>query len=382
MGLAVGNFPALLILSGSDADLTSTNYLLRIFMYFVVMFTTWTLAIFGFLAMDSKYFRACLTWAALSGVEMLRHLPRVGMLDVELFTAILDNVLAVMVVFLVDMIFAYMQGDDASEQVKAAVTRCIQCIASQMDTLKANGIHELRLDALQKDIKDARFWDSEIQKEGLVWTRLWQHAYKAESVPTLLDHFDEVYVWLNALQNSGSRCDPLLGAKIVKELLPKSEVERCHTFVRAIKLVLQGLDDSLHELHHLLESSKRDAPDMQRVSSKSICNMLQGDADEGDAPLDADGSPMGRPQDDEQLTQRAAAEAVRLSAKALRMTLQKIGGLLAAGSALAAKDWRVEARRRGDAKGLESFSMDDFMPKTTKSGDLRRRLRSSQTTNF
>lgn len=51
------------ILSGSDADLTSTNYLLRIFMYFVVMFTTWTLAIFGFLAMDSKYFRACLTWA-------------------------------------------------------------------------------------------------------------------------------------------------------------------------------------------------------------------------------------------------------------------------------------------------------------------------------
>lgn len=56
----------------------------------------------------------------------------------------------------------------------------------------------------------------------------------------------QVYVWLNALQNSGSRCDPLLGAKIVKELLPKSEVERCHTFVRAIKLVLQGLDESCH----------------------------------------------------------------------------------------------------------------------------------------
>ena len=33
-------------------------------------------------------------------------------------------------------------------------------------SLQANGIHELRLDALQKDIKDARFWDSEIQKEG------------------------------------------------------------------------------------------------------------------------------------------------------------------------------------------------------------------------
>lgn len=33
----------------------------------------------------------------LSGTPRLRHLPRVGMLDVELFTAILDNVLAVMV---------------------------------------------------------------------------------------------------------------------------------------------------------------------------------------------------------------------------------------------------------------------------------------------
>ena len=63
VSLIFGKSILLRILSGSDADLTSTNYLLRIFMYFVVMFTTWTLAIFGFLAMDSKYFRACLTWA-------------------------------------------------------------------------------------------------------------------------------------------------------------------------------------------------------------------------------------------------------------------------------------------------------------------------------
>lgn len=46
------------------------GYLLRLFMYFVVAFTTWALAIFGYLATDSKWFRACLMWAALSGVEM------------------------------------------------------------------------------------------------------------------------------------------------------------------------------------------------------------------------------------------------------------------------------------------------------------------------
>ncbi|CAL1154115.1 unnamed protein product [Cladocopium goreaui] len=234
------------------------------------------------------------------------------------------------------------------------------------------GIRELQLDTLQRDIKDARFWDSEIQKEGLVWTRLWKNAYKAESVPALLDHFDEVYVWLNAVQNSGSRCDPELAAKIVRDL-PKSVVERCHTFVRAIKLVLQGLDDSLHrELHHLLEGSKRDSPEMG-ISSQSICNMLQGDAAEGTAS-DMESSPAESHPDD--VAQRAAAHAVHLSVKALRMTLQKIGGLLAAGSALAAKDWGVEARRR-NAKGEQSFTMDDFMVPKSKSGDLRRRLRSS-----
>ncbi|CAK9112205.1 unnamed protein product [Durusdinium trenchii] len=382
MGLAVGNIPALLILSDRTAvDPSSTSYLLRVFMYFVVMLITWTLAIFGYLAVDSKYCGACLNWAALSGVQMLRHLPRVSMLDVDLFTAILDNVMSVMVVFLVDMVFAYMQGNSASEQVKAAVTECIQRISTLMSTLKADGIGDLELDALQKSIKEARFWESEIQKEGLVWTRLWQNAYKAESVPTFLDHFDEVYVWLNALQNSSTRCDREWGGKIVKKLLPKSEVDRCQTFVRAVKLVLQGLDDSLHELHHLLEGSKKEA-NLEPMSSQSICNVLQGETEEGPAPLDdvspVDGRSPGSTAD--ALEQRAAAEALSLSAKALRMTLQKIGGLLAAGSALAAKDWGVEARVR-NGSGLQSSSMEEFMP-SGKTTELRRRLRSSQSTTF
>ena len=43
--------------------------------------------------------------------------------------------------------------------------------------------------------------------------------------------------------------------------VPRSaqDVDRCRTFVRAIKLVLQGLDESLHELHHLLEEKNEKA---------------------------------------------------------------------------------------------------------------------------
>ena len=54
-------------------------------------------------------------------------------------------------------------------------------------------------------------------------------------------------------------------------------------------------------------------------------NLLQGDtegtADDAWPPLEC---PQGEAGDE--VTQRAAAEAVRLSVKALRMTLQKIGG--------------------------------------------------------
>ena len=60
MGLAVGNVPAILILSGTSAD---TSSMLRFFAYFVVMFIMWTLAMFGYLAPGSKYYRACLLWA-------------------------------------------------------------------------------------------------------------------------------------------------------------------------------------------------------------------------------------------------------------------------------------------------------------------------------
>eukprot|EP00439_Symbiodinium_sp_Y106_P053021 s2973_g7.t1 len=135
MGLAVGNVPAILILSGTSAENTSS--MLRFFAYFVVMFIMWTLAMFGYLAPGSKYYRACLLWVGYGGVQMLRHLPQFDQPDAELFLAILDNIVAIMVVFIVDMVFAYVQGNSTEEQVKAAVTRCAQHVANAVETLQA-----------------------------------------------------------------------------------------------------------------------------------------------------------------------------------------------------------------------------------------------------
>lgn len=54
-------------------------------------------------------------------------------------------------------------------------------------------------------------------------------------MPTLLEHFDEVNVWLQALHQSASRCGAEATQRILSEALPMSEVERTRTFVKAIK---------------------------------------------------------------------------------------------------------------------------------------------------
>ncbi|CAE7663112.1 unnamed protein product [Symbiodinium pilosum] len=385
MGLAVGNVPAILILSGTRAhDLASTTSLLRIFTYFVVMFVMWTLAMYGYLAPGSKYYSACLLWVGYGGVQMLRHLPQFDQPDAELFMTILDNIVAIMVVFLVDMVFAYVQGNSTEEQVKAAVTRCAQHVALVVEALEAGNVLDLDLDPLQKDIKVARFWDSEIQKEGLIWTRLWQPPYKADSVPTLLDHFDEVYVWVSALQNSAKRCETTKhAAKLVKGLLPSGDLERCRTFVRAIKLVLQGLDESMDELHSLLQEDNQKGGPVAFMSSQNLCNLLQGEATpsstkarfsllDGVNLLDQDLQGAKCP------PEVAAGEAVKWSTKALRVTLQRIGGLISAGSALAARDWRAHARTQ---PGAHVTAMDDLdVPLTVPR--LRQRLKKSLTSKF
>ncbi|CAE7227247.1 unnamed protein product [Symbiodinium sp. CCMP2592] len=246
---------------------------------------------------------------------------------------------------------------------------------------EAGKVSELDMDPLQRDIKVARFWDSEIQKEGLVWTRLWQPPYKADSVPALLDCFDEVYVWVSALQNSAKRCDSIEhAAKLVKDILPSGDVDRCHTFVRAIKLVVQGLDESLHELHHLLQEPNQKTG-LAFMSSQNLCNLLQGETTpastkasfsllDGINLLDLDAQSAKR------APEVAAGEAVKWSTKALRVSLQRIGGLIAAGSAFAARDWRVQARACEAVTASDDLDIPLTVPR------LRQRLKKSLTSKF
>merc|ERR1712066_399948 len=76
-------------------------------------------------------------------------------------------------------------------------------------------------------------------------------------------------------------------AKIVREVLRDGDVERCKVFVRAVRLVLQGWDESVHKLQSLVESpgdgmvqSEVSSPRSKgiRQASKDICSKLQGES--------------------------------------------------------------------------------------------------------
>eukprot|EP00931_Biecheleriopsis_adriatica_P059954 TRINITY_DN35958_c0_g1_i1.p1 TRINITY_DN35958_c0_g1~~TRINITY_DN35958_c0_g1_i1.p1 ORF type:complete len:924 (-),score=176.27 TRINITY_DN35958_c0_g1_i1:218-2989(-) len=368
MGLAVGNVPAILVLSATESgSAISMSFPQRTIIYLVVMLIMWAIAMYGYLAPGSKYKLACLLWAGNGGVQMLSHIPHFDTLAPGLFMDVLDNYLACVVVFMVDMLFAYFQRDSTSEQVKAATTQCTADVSVIVETLKAGRVASVDPECLQRHIKAARFWDGEIRKEGLIWTTLWEQPYKSDSVPALLDHFDEVYIAVYALQASAQRCSSEeTAAKIITEVLQEGDVERCQVFVRAVRLVLQGWDKSVHELQALLESSgngslesEKSSPERKwmRSASKAICSKLQGESLESPpymarsesckSSLFEEGVTAANSQTNDSIAEAAAVEAVRLSTVALQIALHRIGGLLAAGSALASKDWRSAAHQTG-----------------------------------
>eukprot|EP00933_Yihiella_yeosuensis_P072673 TRINITY_DN81148_c0_g1_i1.p1 TRINITY_DN81148_c0_g1~~TRINITY_DN81148_c0_g1_i1.p1 ORF type:complete len:311 (+),score=56.08 TRINITY_DN81148_c0_g1_i1:121-933(+) len=214
------------------------------------------------------------------------------------------------------------------------------------------------MEGLESQIKKARFWDSEVRQEGLVWTALWDEPYKAETVPALLNHCDEVYVAAYAIKASAPRCKSSEAAfDIVDEVLQGNVIERCFLYERATDAVLhEGLDpQSLYEL--IDSSAETDAPQVssppprrlmkrRSVSARDLGSFLGATPDSPETALshltpDKDESPMLGQSQSAPTAQEAAAVALRLSCVSLSVALRRIGSLLAAGSALASKDWKA-----------------------------------------
>eukprot|EP00928_Gymnodinium_smaydae_P092829 TRINITY_DN7678_c0_g1_i3.p1 TRINITY_DN7678_c0_g1~~TRINITY_DN7678_c0_g1_i3.p1 ORF type:complete len:969 (+),score=213.43 TRINITY_DN7678_c0_g1_i3:55-2961(+) len=327
MGLAFGSLPAMLCLQGAgvhDRDFGVP----RILVYFVVMFLMWVVAMYGYLASNSRYSYACLLWVGYAGVQMISHIPSFDDRAQGLFMDVIDNFLSCLIVFLVDMLFAYLTGASTSNEVTKAVCQCVHEVAVIVEGFAACKVTTVNIDRLEESIKRARFWDSETRHEGLVWTRLWDEAYKADSVPALLDHCDEVYVAVYAIQASAQRCGkPEVASKIVEEMLCDDLAlpERCLLYEAGTRELLRG-SLSAGTLEKLAVRPSGVSPSAAGALHRKRRCLIQAPsaaASGGSEPLEA------------------AALALRLSCISLRLALQRIGDLLHSNSALLSREWRA-----------------------------------------
>mmetsp|Transcript_19359 Transcript_19359/g.58234 ORF Transcript_19359/g.58234 Transcript_19359/m.58234 type:complete len:907 (-) Transcript_19359:36-2756(-) len=352
LGLGVGSVPALLVMQGAALDGGQSEVFLQgLTIYIVVMFIMWTMAMYGYLAPGSKYSYACLLWVAHSGTQMLRHVPKYDRAR-GLFLDVIDNMLACLIVFVVDMLWAYVSGASTSEQARAAVVRCVEdaaAVAEALEDAKGGDMADIDVVELQEHIKTARLWHGEIRREGLVWTDLWEAPYKADIARALLDHCDEVSVAAFAIQASARRCaSPQHAAKLAGCALGSGFGARCREHVRSTGAVLDG---SLGA-EALRKMMARPPPEEDPTPANGLATA------EGTAP-----------------GERAAALAVWISAAALRTALQRISRLLAARAALDSRDWRAAERPMQGPSSLAPHSCSEAPPPRLESSpaELRRR---------
>merc|ERR1719271_1080265 len=135
MGLAIGNVPAFLVMP-YGGGLDTAFYWQRVLVFLMVMGFMWCIAMYGYLASGSRYSYACLLWVGYGGVQTISHIPNFNRKK-NLFLDILDNFLSCLIVFLVDMFFAYITGTGTSEQAKTSIIKCVEDTAIVVDHLKS-----------------------------------------------------------------------------------------------------------------------------------------------------------------------------------------------------------------------------------------------------
>jgi len=350
MGLAMGNIPALLALQGVPPDSRSLQFLQCIVSYSVIMFLMWSMSMYGYVATGSKYSYACLIWVGISSSQMMQNLQTFHGTR-GLFMDVIDNILACVIIFLVDTAFAYLFGMSTSEQMNAAVCECLDDVSMIMDNFTSCQVAGFDIACLGDHIKNARFWEAELRKEGLVWNTLWETSINSESVPALLNHCDSVYLAMYAMQMSAERCSSKEFAyDIIRKVLTGELPKRCRLHQRATRALLSGEDLDAEVIGSLLGGDVPLSPQAKGDSDEAwpkrdtSLDLLDKIYEDSLCVLDSlSSNPCGAETSDSKVSE-AAAVALRVSATSLRVALRRIGLLLSAQLALTSKDWRAVGR--------------------------------------
>eukprot|EP00927_Polykrikos_kofoidii_P086034 TRINITY_DN9520_c0_g1_i1.p1 TRINITY_DN9520_c0_g1~~TRINITY_DN9520_c0_g1_i1.p1 ORF type:complete len:928 (-),score=91.49 TRINITY_DN9520_c0_g1_i1:308-3043(-) len=353
LGLTVGNAPALLVLQGFAENDKSPFFLPCFIIYCVLMFVMWVMAIYGYLAKNSKYSYACVIWAAFGSAHMVRHIPVFNPKH-GLFLEVMDNFVACLIVFLVDLLWTHYSGSGTSRQAKAAVIRCISDTAAMVDKLRDGNIDDVHIEAFQDHIKRARHLDGEMRQEGFVWTALLEPPYNSSLVHALLDACDGAYVAAFALHASAKRLVAKgLACKILSDELDEDVSKCCHMYVQATREELRG-----------------------NLDAESLCG-LSGELSGMNSRLCKERPQTSLPSLSP--VEEGAAFGVRLSAQALRGSLRRIGGLLVTHDGFTNGSYQVAITQPPSSFASDTLASDPPTQESSQrsaqalSGEVRRR---------
>jgi len=293
---------------------------------------------------------------------MLNHIPNVEARHGR-FTEILDTFVSILLVFGVDMFYFYVSGATGPRQALSSVGSCLDRVGQCVNELTTGDLRRIDIRALQQSIKLARHWEGEVKQGENVWTSLWEDPYRIELGSLLLDHCDAVYVALFSIQACSRRCgNTEVPSKIVKEVLDKSISDHCKLHARATHALLTGDGRSLQrvmaaqigsmkkvsgsmlvpaKISEVKGNTELRLPDLcyniTKIKGKDGKDKKDGATDEkskGAQPAAGAKSAMPEKPDLsfglDKVEYQAAANAVRISAIALHMAVERIASVFTA----------------------------------------------------
>ena len=212
-------------------------------LYFELMFLLWTASIYGMLATGGKSAYACCLWAGFGGTMMLGALVtatekiNAKATEASLYNQTMDNVLACLLVFVVDTIFSKMLHSLPTEYAGQLVYQSFDEVSVLVDRLGDCDFQgaKVHLDRLKVLISDARTADAEVQKADHTWSSVHLAPYKGDMVRALLDHLDNIYVTSWSVLATSERLGEASDYKaMVQKVLPDDLINQSKLYAIAI----------------------------------------------------------------------------------------------------------------------------------------------------
>lgn len=349
MGLAFGSLPGFVILQSESGDIASSPiFAQRVVVYLVVMFFIWAVAMYGTIASGSKHSYACILWAGCAGMHMMHHMPHFNDQSPGFFMNLLDNCLACVIVFLVDLSFEFLSGTGLASEAEDMMCQCLSDTTELVGQLQDGQVKGVDIAPLEAHIKHARFLASEAHAEGFVWSALGKGPDDFTSAYALLDLCDSVAVTVYGIQGSAMRCSSAeTSSRVVMEVLHGDLTQRCKLFESIFRAWLRK-DYDVDVLKQLLGQVELGRPPEEHTPKRSLSSLSISLPHGLTSPLllalddcqPAAADTAGVSDEVATALEMAATVAVRLKCASLRTALQRVGSALAAEAALSSRDWR------------------------------------------